>query len=437
MARRIKNNPLKVSESEWEEVAKLMRSPRAPVKFDKRNYPELKHSFIIINNTPYAIEAKKILGVGGFAKVKRCQGKDGSLFAVKISRSDHKDIESVNVLKQLNRYIGETIRFRDLKIDKYLGEVQNKHYQLETLIAGKNLGESYNIQGMNALPMIDRLRYLINPSKEQENRITQKMHTLSKGVKLNADKYYSKQNLYANLGVFFDPANILRPLIPKSKSSHSTKLVIAYKALEALKELNDAGYHHHDIKPENMMIDLNLKSHLIDIKLIDFDFAKQNNASISFVGSTLYMAPELRNKGYGRYQNKVLNSYDTAEMHHAIDIYAMGATLARDLGLKNPNVIKMMDEDPTERPNAETVMEEIKKEILIRYPNKAVKFGVATKEEASQYPNPSLIIRAWNKISETVALLKSTFSVDTTNQHNANDNKGIDDDDDHNKGFKI
>lgn len=70
------------------------------------------------------------------------------------------------------------------------------------------------------------------------------------------------------------------------------KLQLTYAILKAIKEqVHDLGLTHSDIKPENIMIDLDTMS----VKIIDYAFAHEINLpreSTSTVGSIEYSAPE-------------------------------------------------------------------------------------------------------------------------------------------------
>lgn len=62
--------------------------------------------------------------------------------------------------------------------------------------------------------------------------------------------------------------------------------------VSAMEALRNKGIAHRDIKLENLLVD-----HELNLKLIDFGFAKKSNGGLmeSYKGTKTYMAPEVRN----------------------------------------------------------------------------------------------------------------------------------------------
>lgn len=58
-----------------------------------------------------------------------------------------------------------------------------------------------------------------------------------------------------------------------------------------MEALGSKGIAHRDIKLENILLD-----HTLNLKLIDFGFAKKSNDGplLSYKGTKTYMAPEVR-----------------------------------------------------------------------------------------------------------------------------------------------
>ena len=88
------------------------------------------------------------------------------------------------------------------------------------------------------------------------------------------------------------------------------------QVVEGLVYLEDKGYAHCDIKPENIVLNDNF-----NVKLIDFEFcleAKNEDGTPKltklYQGSPSYMAPEIRNQNY---------PYDPCKS----DVFSMGTTL--------------------------------------------------------------------------------------------------------------
>ena len=83
---------------------------------------------------------------------------------------------------------------------------------------------------------------------------------------------------------------------------------IIKQLLVALNFMHTKSIMHRDIKPENILCEESYtdSDELINIKLIDFGFAKKystGNKDTLFVGTPLYMAPELCRQT--SYDNKV------------------------------------------------------------------------------------------------------------------------------------
>jgi len=61
--------------------------------------------------------------------------------------------------------------------------------------------------------------------------------------------------------------------------------------VDAFKYMHDMGFSHHDFKPENVCYDHSTRR----IKIIDFGLSRhlKSNAKLEYIGSPLYMAPEV------------------------------------------------------------------------------------------------------------------------------------------------
>jgi len=64
---------------------------------------------------------------------------------------------------------------------------------------------------------------------------------------------------------------------------------ILTQVMEAFKHMHDMGFCHHDFKPENVSYDHTTHR----IKILDFGLAQPCNSDPEYMGSPLYMAPEV------------------------------------------------------------------------------------------------------------------------------------------------
>ncbi|KAM9998573.1 hypothetical protein ACTFIY_008215 [Dictyostelium cf. discoideum] len=127
-------------------------------------------------------------------------------------------------------------------------------------------------------------------------------------------KYYSLEfnnsKTYAYIIMEFIEGESMKSILENKKFSDIEIKEIIKELLKALVYLNDKGIMHRDLKPENIMFQNNQNDkNKINLKLIDFGLSKSINENIinktvklqtiSSVGTTLYMAPEilLNNKG--------------------------------------------------------------------------------------------------------------------------------------------
>ncbi|MGH0136758.1 UNVERIFIED_CONTAM: hypothetical protein FKN15_016872 [Acipenser sinensis] len=152
---------------------------------------------------------------------------------------------------------------------------------------------------------------------------------------------------------------------------HRKKLQIVLEIASAVAYMHQNDYMHRDLKPENIMI-----SQAVKIQLIDFGLVKnlsEENLTPD-VGTAVYMAPEQKGNVYT----------------HKVDIFAMGlivfeifypmTTVAEKVDVFSdlkggvfPNGFKgafpdiarligqMLSENPSHRPEAETIVQAIKK----------------------------------------------------------------------------
>ncbi len=87
----------------------------------------------------------------------------------------------------------------------------------------------------------------------------------------------------------------------------------AFQIFKSLNYIHSLGFCHRDIKPQNLLIDLNTQT----LKLCDFGSAKklvQGEPNVSYICSRYYRAPEL--------------IFGSTEYDLSIDIWSTGCVLA-------------------------------------------------------------------------------------------------------------
>lgn len=100
------------------------------------------------------------------------------------------------------------------------------------------------------------------------------------------------------LVVDYMPGGDLYEYIRKKKRlSNDASIFAMAQVLDGLRALHEVGFVHRDIKPENVLLDENGIC-----KIADFGLAKEANSCKTFVGTDLYLAPELLGGGIQRRQ---------------------------------------------------------------------------------------------------------------------------------------
>jgi serine/threonine protein kinase len=128
----------------------------------------------------------------------------------------------------------------------------------------------------------------------------------------------------------FCPGDTLfRRLEDKGKFTEREAAQLAYKLIEGLNHIHASDVVHRDLKPENVMID-----EKGDPKIIDFGLSKdtQNFTRLlrSFVGSKVYMAPEiLEGLGHG----------------HGVDLWSLGIIIFLMISADFPFSSRNLDEE--------------------------------------------------------------------------------------------
>ena len=170
-----------------------------------------------------------------------------------------------------------------------------------------------------------------------------------------------------------------------AESFPKIRLSIVEMSFEALAFIHNKGILHNDIRLGNMM--LNLKNEQVDLKLIDFGLGTIENSKEKIPTNSIfpYYAPEINNAS--------MKKIDEVKPEKSMDIYAMGLAMLELFTDHNYNFMhnledrtnlirkfydskqnllgnenKIVDllltavvEDPTKRPTADYLLDELKK----------------------------------------------------------------------------
>jgi len=128
---------------------------------------------------------------------------------------------------------------------------------------------------------------------------------------------------------YLSGATLRETLVGAGRLSTPHALWLVRQAAEALRALQQAGWRHGDVKPDNIFVAANGHATLLDL---GFSQRIQGNSAenVAFVGSPAYAAPEL--------------FHGDASLSAASDVYSLGITLYELLTGSRP----FREEDPAE-----------------------------------------------------------------------------------------
>ena len=134
------------------------------------------------------------------------------------------------------------------------------------------------------------------------------------------NSFYSNNkegDLYLNLVMEYIPETLYRNAKRYAKNNTLMPMIYvklyAFQIFKSLNYIHSLGFCHRDIKPQNLLIDLNTQT----LKLCDFGSAKklvQGEPNVSYICSRYYRAPEL--------------IFGSTEYDLSIDIWSTGCVLA-------------------------------------------------------------------------------------------------------------
>lgn len=244
-----KKNLLTVTEDEWKYVKEFLKKQKDKdptkkiFKIRRKNNmhkKHLNHSFIVVEDKLYAIANGEYLGKGGFGRVKIAQAENGDNYAIKVEMANKhaKSNEELDILKKLGNLIGVAIRIRNnVTYDKILKkQIKDKKYTLQTLLPGKDLQKTL--------------------------------------------KLFKEDKAFVDLDFF-------------KLKKETQKLIMACKIAESVKILHDQNIVHLDLKPHNILIDVQ-NNNIVVISTIDYGLSKMlkhadETLHLPLLGSKKYM----------------------------------------------------------------------------------------------------------------------------------------------------
>ncbi|HRA43402.1 MAG TPA: protein kinase, partial [Gammaproteobacteria bacterium] len=305
---------LEVAPEEWDFVKRKIAAAQSAgenksYKIKKNTELGLNHSFIVVNNEPYAVEVGNHLGKGTFGKVKIIQTEFGNNFAVK-----------VELVKESKA--GEGLR---------AAEERNMRKTEKTI-----------------LHELEKLKGTFKRGGEEEGS--------------DKIKEYSIMDLELGADVF--KAFINTGLLEKDRNF---QYQTAISCLETIDKLHEKRIIHRDIKPENFMMHVrDAQGNVIELKNIkpenfmrngqndvvvvvpiDFGLSRQLEVDQTveiapMVGTFGYIAPEVINGG---------------KVSRETDIYALGKMLNKNFAIDIP---EMYADASAERPSIKDVVTYLK-----------------------------------------------------------------------------
>lgn len=137
--------------------------------------------------------------------------------------------------------------------------------------------------------------------------------------------------------------------------NYQQKLIVAIKACEALLDIHSQQIIHADIKPENMVVDVNGNN--IHLEMVDFDFSmivpeNQDCVISRWKGSEDYMAPEIA----AQKEQAILTREPQTPYTFSSDIYALGRMFKINLKLAKHLYRDMLEQKPQDRCSLQKIM---------------------------------------------------------------------------------
>lgn len=144
------------------------------------------------------------------------------------------------------------------------------------------------------------IKFILNQKKEKQNYKEVRLHNSLKHKNItNLYGYFSLKEgsscIIMEYGKYGDLKNFQRNMLKKRCISETMLCYVSRQILDGLKYCHDCKIAHMDIKPQNILVDESLNIKLTDFSVsINYElFSDNDEINLPFVGTTLYMAPEV------------------------------------------------------------------------------------------------------------------------------------------------
>lgn len=223
--------------------------------------------------------------------------------------------------KKFNKYIYEDIK----EMNNYLKEgcnLFNDNFELVKFINSGSEGIFYEgkIKKINKKVGI---KFILKQKKEEKNHNEIRLHNSLKNKNIvNLYGYFSLKDVSSCIimeyGKYGDLKNFQRNLLRKKCLSETMLCYISKHILDRLKYCHNSKTIHMDIKPQNILVDecLNIKLTDFSVSLNYSKFTPGEELKLPFLGTTLYMAPEV-----------IKGLKIKVEECNKIDIYSLGVLI--------------------------------------------------------------------------------------------------------------
>jgi len=105
-------------------------------------------------------------------------------------------------------------------------------------------------------------------------------------------------------------------LLRRNTLTESMLAYITLNILKGLKHMNNCGFVHFDIKPQNILVDEHLTFKLADFSVSEEMKKGKKEYNLPFVGTLYYMAPEI-------FDQKIVE----ADHLHKVDLWSLGVMI--------------------------------------------------------------------------------------------------------------
>jgi eukaryotic-like serine/threonine-protein kinase len=197
------------------------------------------------------------------------------------------------------------------------GQIFANRYSLEKKIGEGVMGTVYKARD-NLLEIPVALKFLnqqaINNDQTIE-RLKREVILARKVAHPNVNRVYDisehKGTHYISME-YVEGQTLSQAISLEGPLSLESGIPILRQVLEGLQEAHRAGITHRGLKPENIMLDLNLKPYITDFGISTSTSLKRMTESGIIIGTPFYMAPE---------------QFEESRVDHRVDIYSIGVIM--------------------------------------------------------------------------------------------------------------